>query len=86
MDPVSRDLDRQNIDPRPDMAPTADLETRLGAMQVGGEGDMLLDDYDTVGEKQDVAIITPDESIDEPINPLAYDCTLHPLTRQVRAD
>ncbi|KAI4109728.1 MAG: hypothetical protein L6R37_000415 [Teloschistes peruensis] len=73
MDPVSRDLDHENLDPRPNMAPTADLETRLGDLQVGGGGDMLIDDYDTLGEKQDVAIITPDESIDEPINPLADD-------------
>ena len=44
-------------------------------MQIGG-GDMLIDDYDVVDEKQDVAIITPDDSIDEPEpEPLADDCT-----------
>ncbi|KAL8688003.1 MAG: hypothetical protein Q9218_005975 [Villophora microphyllina] len=73
MDPVSHDLDHKNMDPRPNMDLTADLETQLGAMQVGGGGDMLIDDYDGVNEKQDVAIITPDDSIDEPLDPLADD-------------
>ena len=40
-------------------------------------GDMLIDDYDVVDEKPDVAIITPDESVDEPEpEPLATDCKI----------
>ena len=46
----------------------------MGFMQIE-PGDMLLDDYDVVDEKQDVAIITPDDSVDEPDpEPLADDC------------
>ena len=36
---------------------------------------MLIDDYDTLDDKQDVAIITPAESPEEPeAEPLASDC------------
>ena len=36
---------------------------------------MLVDEYDVVDEKPDVAIITPDDSADEPeLEPLADDC------------
>ena len=36
---------------------------------------MLIDDYDTLDDKQDVAIITPAESPEEPESePLANDC------------
>ena len=52
----------------------ANLDAYMGQMQIDS-GDMLIDDYDVVDEKQDVAIITPDESVDEPEpEPLADDC------------
>ena len=80
MDPVSRDLDRKTMDPRPKKEATADLETRMGDMQVGGGDDMLIDDYDVVDEKTDAAIITPPDSNDEPTEPQADDCTsIRPL-------
>ena len=73
MDPVSRNLDREDVDAStPDNA-VADLKTQLGDLQIGGGGDMLIDDYDAVDEKQDVAIITPDDSAEES-EPLADDC------------
>ncbi|KAL9592959.1 MAG: hypothetical protein Q9179_006218 [Wetmoreana sp. 5 TL-2023] len=73
MDPVSHDLDSQNLESRPEKDPTADLETQLGAMQIGGGGDMLIDDYDVGDEKPDVAIITHDDPIHEPAKPMADD-------------
>ena len=73
MDPVSRNLDREDVDAStPDNA-VADLKTQLGDLQIGGGGDMLIDDYDAVDEKPDVAIITPDDSAEES-EPLADDC------------
>ena len=73
MDPVSRNLDREDVDTStPDNA-VADLKTQLGDLQIGGGGDMLIDDYDAVDEKQHVAIITPDDSAEES-EPLADDC------------
>ena len=74
MDPVSRNLDRQDIDTSTPEEAVADLKTQLGDLQIGGGGDMLIDDYDAVDEKQDVAIITPDDSAEES-EPLADDCT-----------
>lgn len=48
----------------------------LNTPQISG-GDMLIDDYDTIDEKQDVAIITPVDSPEEPDpEPLADDCEL----------
>ena len=39
---------------------------------------MLIDDYDPIDEKPDVAIITPDESVGEPEpEPLADDCKVY---------
>ncbi|KAL8868468.1 MAG: hypothetical protein Q9174_004972, partial [Haloplaca sp. 1 TL-2023] len=65
MDPVSPSLDDDRLDPAPGMIPPADLGTRLGDMQIGGGGDMLVDDYEAMDEKQDPpAIITPPDSVD----------------------
>lgn len=56
----------------------ADLENYMGFMQIE-TGDMLIDDYDVVDEKQEVALITPDDSADEPDpEPLADDCMSAP--------
>ena len=65
MDPVSTNLDNAAMGSEDGDDPVADLETQLGHLQIGGGGDMLIDDYDPVDEKQDVAIITPDESPEE---------------------
>ena len=63
------------MDPNAGNEAVADLNTRLASLQTG-DGDMLIDEYDAVDEKQDVAIITPDDSVDEPEpEPLADDCT-----------
>ncbi len=75
MDPVSRNLDREMVDSEAGKEAVADLKTQLGALQIGGGGDMLIDEYDVVDEKPDVAIITPEGSLDEPEpEPLADDC------------
>lgn len=76
MDAVSRNLnlDQENMESDDREGAVADLKTQLGEMQIGGGGDMLMDDYDVVDEKQDVAIITPDDSVEES-DPLANDCT-----------
>lgn len=56
----------------------ADLDNYMELMQIEPE-DMLMDDYDVVDEKQEVAIITPDDSVDEPDpEPLADDCMSFP--------
>ena len=65
MDPVSTNLDNGAMDSRDGTEEVADLDTRLGELQMGGGGDMLIDDYDVVDEKPDVAIITPDDSLEE---------------------
>lgn len=75
MDPVSRDLDRETLDPRPQKDSTADLQTQMGDMQIAAGGDMLMDDDDPVDEKSDVAEITPDSSTDEAQDLHANDCT-----------
>lgn len=79
MDPVSRDLDRRAADSWPEKEATADLQTQMGDMQIGGGEDMLMDDYDNLDDKQDGALITPEGSTDEPTEPLADDCTLNTL-------
>ena len=65
MDPVSTNLDNRAMDPEDGSEVIADMDTRLGGLQMGGGGDMLIDDYDVVDEKPDVAIITPDDSPEE---------------------
>ena len=65
MDPVSTNLDNGAMDSKDGTEEVADLDTRLGELQMGGGGDMLIDDYDVVDEKPDVAIITPDDSLEE---------------------
>lgn len=75
MDPVSRNLDHEIMDTDDGKEAVADLKSQLGALQIGGGGDMLIDEYDVVDEKQDVANITPDDSADESESvPLADDC------------
>ena len=75
MDPVSHNLDREMVDSHVGKEAVADLKTQLGALQIGGGGDMLIDEYDVVDEKPNVAIITPEGSLDEPEpEPLADDC------------
>ena len=65
MDPVSTNLDNEAMDSEDGSEAVADLGIRLGGLQMGGGGDMLIDDYDVVDEKPDVAIITPDDSPEE---------------------
>lgn len=75
MDPVSRNLDRDMKDSAEGREAVADLKTQLGALQIGGGGDMLIDEYDVVDEKPDVVTITPEGSLDESEpEPLADDC------------
>lgn len=75
MDPVSRNLDHELMDSGDGKEAVADLKSQLGALQIGGGGDMLIDEYDVVDEKPDVTNITPDDSAEEPeIAPLADDC------------
>ena len=75
MDAVSRNLDHESMEPDDREEAVADLKTQLGDMQISGGGDALIDDYDMVDEKQEVAIITPEDSIEE-YDPLADDCRL----------
>ena len=65
MDPVSTNLDNGAMDSEDGSEAVADLGTRLGKLQMGGGGDMLIDEYDVVDDKHDVAIITPDDSLEE---------------------
>lgn len=75
MDPVSRNLDREILDSDDGREAVADLKSQLGALQIGGGRDLLMDDYDVVDEKPEVATITPDDSADEPeLEPRADDC------------
>lgn len=75
MDPVSRSLDREILDSDDGREAVADLKSQLGALQIGGGRDLLMDDYDVVDEKPEVATITPDDSADEPeLEPRADDC------------
>lgn len=53
----------------------ADLDSRLVGMQLTGDA-MLVDHLEELDEKQDVAIISPEGSVDESeLEPLADDCT-----------
>ena len=55
----------------------ADLSAQLGELQMGENGDMLIDELDPVDEKTDVAIITPEESVEDAEPELrADDCTI----------
>ena len=75
MDPVSRSLDREILDSDDGREAVADLKSQLGALQIGGGRDLLMDDYDIIEEKPEVATITPDDSADEPeLEPRADDC------------
>lgn len=62
----------------------ADLKTQLGDLQIGGGGDMLIDDYDLVDEKPDVAIITPDGSSEEPEPEVLADDCIYSQTSQTK--
>ncbi|KAL6722165.1 ubiquitin-specific protease ubp15 [Lecanora helva] len=64
MDPVSNDIDHHQMDISIETKAVADLNARVGDLQMEG-GDMLLDDYDPVDDKPDVAIITPEDSAEE---------------------
>ena len=90
MDPVSTatDLDNTTMDSEDGSDPVADLKTQLGHLQIGGGGEMLIDDFDPVDEIPDVAIITPDESSEErDPEPQADDCIISQslLLRSYRA-
>lgn len=79
MDPVSRNLDHEVMDSDDGKEAVADLKSQLGALQIGGGRDMLIDDYDAVDEKTDVVTIPPDDPLDEPEpepepDPMADDC------------
>ena len=79
MDPVSTNTDHLAMDSDDESEAVTDLNTRLGNLQMGGGGDMLLDDYDPVDDKPDVAIITPDDSAEEKeIEVFANDCIVSP--------
>ncbi len=56
----------------------ADLNAQMGELQMGENGDMLIDELDPVDEKTDVAIInTPEDSVDDAeVEPRADDCTI----------
>ncbi len=52
----------------------ADLDSRLVGMQLTGDA-MLVDHLEEVDEKQEVAVISPDGSVDDSdLEPLADDC------------
>ena len=75
MDPVSIDAACDTMDPRVKNVTVTDLNAHMGDLQMGG-GDMLIDDYDPVDEKPEVAIITPEDSAEEKEpETLASDCT-----------
>lgn len=77
MDPVSRNLDNAVMDSPDGDEAVADLKTRLGDIQMGGDGEMLIDEYDAVDDKPEVAIITPDDSaVESEPEPFANDCIL----------
>lgn len=79
MDPVSNNLDNSTMALEDEDEAVADLKAHLGDLQMGGGGDMLIDDYDPVDEKPeipDVAIITPEDSAEEREPEIfASDCT-----------
>ena len=78
MDPVSTNLDNATMDSEGGGDPVANLKTQLGHLQIGGGGDMLIDEHDPVDEKQDGAIITPDESPEEREPELLADDCIYP--------
>lgn len=63
------------MDSEDEIEAVTDLNTRLGDLQMGGGNDMLIDEYDPVDEKPDLAIIHPDDPTKE-TEPevLANDC------------
>ena len=75
MDPVRHTLDISTVH---DAAFEEDLLLTghpLSPLQMGGDPDMLLDEYDAVDERPEVAIIHPDDSAeDADSEPLATDC------------
>lgn len=79
MDPVSTTTSHAAMDFEDGSEAVTDLNTHLGDLQMGGGNDMLIDEYDPVDEKPDVAIVTPDDSTNE-TEPevLANDCIYGP--------
>ncbi len=79
MDPVSTITHYAAMDSEDGSEAVTDLNAQLGEIQMGGGNDMLIDEYDPVDEKPDVAIITPDDSTKE-TEPevLASDCIYGP--------
>lgn len=65
MDPVST-TKYKAMDPGNESEAVTDLNVHLGDLQMGGGNDMLIDEYDPVDGKPDVAIITPDDPMKEP--------------------
>ena len=83
MDPVSTNIGQAKMTQGDGDEAVADLDTHLGELQMGGGGDMLIDDYDPVDEKPEVAIITPDDSTEEKEpDILANDCKVSRTTVQ----
>ena len=75
MDPVSTITNRDTMNLEDENEAVTDLNAHLGDLQIGGGGDILLDDYDPVDDKPDVAIITPEDSAEEKETEiLANDC------------
>lgn len=74
MDPVST-TEYKAMDSEDESEAVTDLNVHLGDLQMSGGNDMLIDEYDPVDGKPDVAIITPDDSMKEPEpEPEADDC------------
>ena len=65
MDPVSNNTDHDTMGSEDRSETVANLNSHLDDLQIGGGGDMLIDEYDPVNEKPDVAIITPEDSSEE---------------------
>lgn len=80
MDPVSQYRDGADLDVESRGTAVADMNAHMGALQMAGDGEMLIDEYDPVDEKPEVAIINPDDPSDESEPQLlADDCMLLPL-------
>ncbi len=56
----------------------ADLDAHFVGMQLTGDA-MLVDNFEDIDEKQDVAIISPDGSVDEPEPDLLADDCMFPF-------
>ena len=54
----------------------------LTGVQIGAGGDMVMDEYDIVDEKPEVAEIKPDDQSQE-TDPLASDCELSSVDESV---